>query len=855
MVQVPPPPPTGFADHASAAEDREAGDGPAPSIAEGLSAALFQSVVEALPVGTALLRDGVIVHANATLAGQIGETIDTLIGSPLTSYLTPADALAVQKVVEGAIALHGGVPVRRIAHIRHISGSERVYSLRFSPLDNGPHPLLVVITRDMTAQVAAENALRAAEGKYRAIFENAVEGIYQSTPDGTYLDVNPALARIYGYASPAELIAHFTDIASQLYVDGTKRGEFQRLMRETGEVRDFTAEVWRCDGHTIWITENARCVRGPDNEVLYYEGTVEDITAQRQSQETMRLLGKVFTSIAEGIVLLERDLTVRTVNPAFEAMTGLLRQDMEGRPARLFASGLHENDFLATVAAEVDRAGLWRGEIWGERREGPPYSGEMTVTAVRTRAGETTHYVAAITDITKRKRDEEHIRFQANFDMLTHLPNRHLIMDRLEQAMHQAQRTGRQVCVMFLDLDRFKQINDSYGHSAGDEVLKLTARRLRNCVRISDSVGRLGGDEFIVILSNVEDQHAGAYIAEKILYSLSEPFPIGGTEVFCIPSVGITYFPDHGETAPDLLRNADVAMYHAKQGGERRYAIFTPDMARRSLALLTMESDLRHALARDEFELHFQPKVRADLTLIGAEALIRWRHPEKGLINPGDFIPLAEESGLILPIGRWTLREACDRVMSWRAEGLTIPSVSVNVSPRQFQDQTLVETVRQILVETGLEPEALDLEITETVMTGDVEHAVGTLRALKDLGVTLSIDDFGTGYSSLNYLKTFPIDTLKIDQTFVRDVLHSGKDAAIVSTIIALARNLGFSVVAEGVEEIEQAEFLGSRDCQNFQGFLYSRPLPPAEFTTFLRTAKLETATPPDLVPSIAPGP
>ncbi len=805
-------------------------------LGDALPAPLFRAIVDTLPVGAAVLRDGVIIHANPALGNVFDCPHETLVGTGFAGYLDRGDAAAVARIITGANHVHGGVPVRRVVRLSNREdGKERVVSLRFSPLTREDHPLLVATTRDISVQHRAEQALLAAEAKYRAIFENAVEGIYQTTPDGTYLDANPALARIYGFDNPLELIATFTDIGNQLYVDRSRRLEFKRLMREDGQVRDFTAEVFRRDGGRIWITENARCVMGPEGEVLYYEGTVEDITEQRRAQETLRLLAKVFNSVAEGIVILTRDGRVRTVNPAYEKLSGFTCKEMEGRPPTLLASGLHESAFMDGVLADVNEKGLWRGEIWGERKTGTPYNGEMTVTAVRNKTEAITHYVVAITDITQRKRDEEHIRFQANFDMLTHLPNRHLIMDRLEQAMHLARRNEKGVCVLFLDLDRFKQINDSYGHAVGDEVLKLCARRLRNCVRISDSVGRLGGDEFIVVLSNVESRNAGINVAEKILHSLSEPFPVGGTEVFCIPSIGITFFPEDSSSAGELLRNADVAMYQAKKGGEQRYAAFTPDMAQRSMALLTMENDLRHALARNEFELFYQPKVDNDGRLLGAEALIRWRHPAMGLVSPAEFIPLAEDSGLIIPMGRWTLRQACTQLMEWRSEGLLIPSVSVNVSPRQFQDQTLVDSVAQILSETEMDSASLDLEITETVMTGDVEHAVTTLHALKELGITLSIDDFGTGYSSLNYLKTFPVDTLKIDQTFVRDVLVSSKDAAIVSTIIALAQNLGFSVVAEGVESKDQAIFLNDRQCNHFQGFLFSRPLPVPEFREFLR--------------------
>jgi len=389
--------------------------------------------------------------------------------------------------------------------------------------------------------------------------------------------------------------------------------------------------------------------------------------------------------------------------------------------------------------------------------------------------------------------------------------------------------------VLFLDLDRFKHVNDSLGHAAGDELLKLVARRLRQVVRMSDTVGRLGGDEFVIVLTEVANGPIGDQVAEKVVLAMSDPFQVLDTELFCLPSIGITYFPEQADTVEDLIRNADVAMYHAKRSGDQRYLNFADGMVQRSITLMNMENDLRHALNRNELELHYQPKVHYDgRTLVGAEALIRWRHPTRGLISPAEFIPLAEESGLIIPIGRWTLATACQQMMDWRQKGLAPPSISVNVSARQFNDSALIETVRETLKRTGLPGECLDLEITESVMTGDVERAVITLSTLKAMGVTLSMDDFGTGYSSLNYLKTFPIDTLKIDQTFVRDLGLNPKDTAIVATIVSLARNLGFKVVAEGVETDAQAELLRENNCRLFQGYWISRPLAVDDFTAYL---------------------
>ncbi|SOD91125.1 bifunctional diguanylate cyclase/phosphodiesterase [Caenispirillum bisanense] len=803
-----------------------------------LPARITRSLLDHLPDGVAVLAQGRIVFANAAFATLAGRPVIRLLGGSLDELLgddldLTADALAHDRDDRIlAFALAGRTLT---LHVRRLSDTHAC-----------------ALLTDISEQQAVEQALREAERRWRGIFENAVEGIYQSTAQGGYIQVNPALARIYGYDGPRELMDGLTDIAGQLYVDPQARDRFKALMERAGMVREFEAQIRRKDGEVIWITENARCVRDDHGRLMYYEGTVEDITARKQAEEEIRMLAKVFESVAEGILLIDDAQVVRAVNPAFTAMTGYAAEDLVGRPAHLLAPGFHEKNLEREMWSAAAEQGLWRGEVWAERKDDRPFLMDLSVTTVRDERGAILRYVAAATDITRRKGDEERIRFQANYDQLTRLPNRHLITDRLEQAILRARRTGTRVCVLFLDLDRFKYVNDSYGHAAGDELLKLTARRLRHCVRMSDAVGRLGGDEFLIVLPDCGEGNIGSYIAEKVLYSMSEPFSIVGRELFCVPSIGITYWPQDGDDAAALIRHADVAMYHAKRGGERRYAAFEPHMAQRSLAVLTMENDLRVAVARNEFELHLQPKVdAATQAVVGAEALIRWQHPQLGLVSPMQFIPLAEESGLIMPMGRWILREACRLMVQWRAQGIAPASISVNVSPRQFGDQGLLATVAQTLEETGLPPQCLDLEITETVMSGDVERVVATLEAIKAMGVSVSVDDFGTGYSSLNYLKTFPIDTLKIDQTFVRDLLaSSGKDAAICSTIITLARNLGFSTVAEGVETAEHAAALRAMGCDMLQGYWISRPVPAEAFERFLR----ERAAPAARLPAAGVG-
>ncbi|WP_209870449.1 EAL domain-containing protein [Azospirillum soli] len=674
------------------------------------------------------------------------------------------------------------------------------------------------------------------EEQYRSIFENAVEGIYQTTVDGRYLRVNPALARIYGYDSPADLTDNLTDIAGQLYVDPGKREAFARAMAERDVVQNFEARVFRRDGSIIWITENARCVRDAGGRIRYYEGTVQDITERKRHEEKIRLLATVFESVADGILIVDPDLTVQAVNPAYEVMTNFRRDELLNRPLVLFAPGSHERIFIEDIWRTARSDGRWQGEVTSFRHSGDAFAASLSVNAVRSPGGTLEHYVLTLADISQRKYQEHQIRYQASFDRLTDLPNRWLVCERLEEAILRAQRTRTKVAVAFLDLNRFKQVNDTLGHHAGDDLLKLVAKRLRNCTRVADTVGRLGGDEFLIVAPDAADRASGARLVEKVLYSMGEPFAVHNQELFCGASIGLAFYPDDGETADQLLRNADLAMYHAKRNPEQKYVFYETGMRERSGFTLGLESDLRRAASNgEEFELHFQPKVDTNpRRVIGAEALIRWRHPARGLVSPAEFIPLAEETGLIWEIGAWTLREACGRLSGWLASGLDLASVSVNLSPRQFQDARLVSFVRNVVESTNIPPGRLELELTEGAMIGDIEKAVTILNELKDIGVRLSIDDFGTGYSSLAYLKRFPIDTLKIDRSFVRDIVKSATDPAIVGTIVNLADSLGFDTIAEGVETEEQAEMLRQQRCTRIQGFLISRPLDVVAFERFV---------------------
>jgi diguanylate cyclase (GGDEF)-like protein/PAS domain S-box-containing protein len=667
------------------------------------------------------------------------------------------------------------------------------------------------------------------DGEWRRDFiACAPVGMYRTTVDGRYLWVNMALARMYGFTSPDDLIHSFWDIGSQLYVDPRRRLDFAREVLEADGVRDFDAEIYRHDGTKIWIRENARCVRNFQGHVGYYEGMVTDITGQKHAEERVRLLVTAFDNVAEGVVIIDHHMRIHWANQAMTTITGYPIQDLVGESLALPVLSDDTAGTLNDIWEHVQQCRAWQGEQTLRRKNGEPFLAwlSMAIAAGDASRPDSLRFVIACTDITQRKRIEERLKFHAHHDSLTTLPNRALLRSRLDQEIQRAQETDSMIAVCYIDLDRFKPVNDRFGHHAGDQLLKLAAKRMRNSLRLSDTVGRLGGDEFLIIATDIAGRGAASYIADKIRYSYSDPFDIHGNEVFCTASIGIALYPGDGTTVDELIGNADLAMYHAKHHEPNRYCFFEDRMRTTNINAFDLDGDLRRALLRDEFILHYQPKQDLNTGIItSAEALIRWRHPTLGMVPPGDFIPLAETNGLIRSIGLWTLRLACYQMQEWITMGTTIGHVAVNLSPVQFNDDKLVQVVRQVLDETGLAADALELELTEGAIITDVERAVSIMTELKEIGVRMAIDDFGTGYSSLAYLKRFPIDTLKIDRSFVSDLETDVKDQAIVATILELGKNLGFSVVAEGVETTDQRDFLRERGCHIAQGYLIGRPM------------------------------
>ncbi len=671
--------------------------------------------------------------------------------------------------------------------------------------------------------------------EYRSLFENAIEGMYRTTSDGRYLRANPALARILGYACPEEMQGAITDIARQLYVEEADRERFKVALRDNAEVRDFEARVYRHDGSIIWITENARVVRDDRGKVLYYEGTVEDITARRYANEQLRLAGAVFSSAAEGIVICDGDALVLAVNPAFTTLTGWTAAEVIGKTNPLLAAEMSDEAKLKEIAAAGAAGQPWTGELWAKRADGTLFPASVSVSTVRAAAGAIESRIFLFADISQRIAYERQIHYQARYDALTRLVNRNSATRFLEQAMHEARTSGLRLALLFLDVDRFKDVNDSLGHSAGDDLLQQLARRLSSCVRVSDIVGRLGGDEFVVVLPALSSMEAIESCVEKLLYAFAEPFTVGDQLLHVSCSIGIAVFPDDATTIDALMSHADMAMYDAKTSGGG-WSYFNGDMRNQYAARVTIANELRRALDQRRFRLAYQPKVDATTDLIiGAEALVRCRTAAGVELSPADFIPIAERTGMIGAIGDWVLYETCAQIKRWRDAGIAVPPISINISASQFRDAVLTKKIGAALAAAGLPASALEIEVTESMMAADAVRATAVLAEINGMGIHIAIDDFGTGYSSFAYLKRFPIDTVKIDRAFIQGLPDDEKDGAIVSSLIGLGSHLGFEVLAEGVETAAQRDFLVARGCRLIQGYFYARPLEVDDFAWRLK--------------------
>ncbi len=560
---------------------------------------------------------------------------------------------------------------------------------------------------------------------------------------------------------------------------------------------------------------------------------------KRVIKTNLRLSATAFES-QEGMMITDANSVILRVNRAFSEITGYSPEDVVGKAPNLLKSGRHDAPFYAAMWEGIERTGVWQGEIWNRRKNGDVYPAWLMITAVKDDEGLTTHYVGTSTDVTERKKAEDEIKNLAFYDPLTGLPNRRLLLDRLRHAMASSSRSARHGALLFLDLDNFKTLNDTRGHDIGDLLLQEVAQRLGTCVREVDTVARLGGDEFVVMLEDLSDNLLEAatqteIVGEKILSTLNQTYHLADYACHSTPSIGVTLFADHQGSIDDLLKRADLAMYQAKAAGRNTLRFFDPEMQSVVSTRAALEADLREAVIKQQFLLYYQTQVDGAGRPTGVEVLLRWQHPLRGLVSPLEFIPLAEETGLILPLGHWVLETACAQLTVWAARPeMAHLTVAVNVSARQFHHADFVDQVLAVLDHTGANPKRLKLELTESLLVDDVEGVIAKMTVLKVQGVSFSLDDFGTGYSSLSYLKRLPLDQLKIDQSFVRDILIDTNDSAIAKMVVALAESMGLTVIAEGVEIEAQKDFLARNGCRAYQGYLFSRPLPIEEFEALI---------------------
>jgi diguanylate cyclase (GGDEF)-like protein/PAS domain S-box-containing protein len=800
----------------------------------------FRSIFENVNTGIASTDDtGRVTSFNEAFRTMLGYDAESLSRMNFADFTHPEDLALEQDIF--ADILEGKRDSYQMTK-RYITsvGSIIWVDLSAAVIRNadGKVANFVAVVQDITERKKLELAIAESEKEFRQLAEAMPQIVWITRADGWNIYFNQQWVDYTGL-SLEESYGHGWN--KPFHPDDQQRAweAWQKAVLED-ESYEIECRLRRADGEYLWWLIRGVPVFGEDGRIDKWFGTCTDINEIKLNEQNLLIAATAFES-QESLMITDASGVIIRVNNAFTESTGYAPEEVMGKTPQLLKSGRHSEEFYRDMWKTLLGTGKWQGEVWDRRKNGQVYPKWLAITAVKNGEGKVTHYVGSHIDITARKAAEEEIQYLAFYDPLTRLPNRRLLLDRLNQALVSSARSGRSGALLFIDLDNFKNLNDTLGHDIGDLLLQQVTLRLESCIRSGDTVARLGGDEFVVMLLNMSSEPLEAAaqseaICEKILAALGRTYQLGAHTYHCTASVGVTLFGNEMHTTDELMKQADIAMYQSKKAGRNTLRFFDRKMQESIASRVSLENELHNALEFRQFHLYYQIQVDSTDRQLGAEALIRWIHPQRGLVSPAQFIPLAEESGLILPVGQWVLDTACARIKEWEQDArMRDLVIAVNVSAKQFRQHNFIEQVQVVVQRHGINPSRLKLELTEGMLLENIEETITTMNALNELGVKFSLDDFGTGYSSLQYLKRLPLDQIKIDQSFVRDITSDPNDAAIVQTIIAMAEVLGLEVVAEGVETDEQREFLELRGCTHFQGYLFGKPVPIEQFEAMIK--------------------
>ncbi len=796
------------------------------------------------------------LFVNEALSRHLGfdwEYIEALGSDFSGALLHSSDVISPEEMPEYLKRLANGEIIERPMRMRQADGAWRQFRCRAASLEasRGKTRVGVIVARDMTERLEMLERVQVQEQRYKLLAENFSDIICTTDVDLNVTYLSPSVESALGYSVEelplddrqlANKNKALRDAYTKLGRDVAKARRERRhpQLHEMDNLRVLELELPHRRGHTVSLEVHCSLMWDEVGELQGLLLVARDVTQRTRIEADRRLAAKVFENSLEGIYITGADGRISQINPAFTQLTGYSREDALGQRPSMLAARAKSVNFAKVIKPILNSDGFWQGELNSRRKNGTEYPAAVGITAVTGKDGDFLGHITSFKDITERKNTEDRIRKLAYFDPLTGLPNRSLFVDRLNQELQAALRSNAFVALLFLDMDRFKAVNDSMGHAAGDLLLAKIAQRLSACVRGNDSVARMGGDEFTIILGGLKERAkavaAAVSVARKVMGVLDEPMVLQGREVFLSASIGIAVYPHDGEDSTTLLQHADVAMYNAKQSGSSNFQFYVESMNAKALEKLELQNGLYRAAVNHDFRAMYQPIV--DLKtgqIIAVETLLRWNHPVRGPISPNEFVPVAEESGLIVRIGQWVLQEACQQMACWLSEGYELEWIAVNISARQFSEGNLVRHVNNALDESALPARFLELELTESILMDNMNYTLQTLNDLKSMGVELAIDDFGTGYSSLSYLKQFPIDRLKIDRAFVSCLPDDVEDQRITQAILAIAHSFNLSVVAEGVESQQQLNFLTEHHCDAGQGYLFGKPMPAAGVTELLQ--------------------